>query len=107
MRRSAPEAHLVVAALRPARCYALRGFCLEAFGSIWASGIRASRCAAGSSDLLGTRSLRSLISRRQALLRRPDGLRSYLRPCAALRAFQAKNAMEGRALEGPQPDLPA
>jgi len=33
--------------------------CLEAFGSVRASGVHASRCAASSSEVLGTRSLRS------------------------------------------------
>ncbi len=54
--------------------------CREACGSIRPLPLRASGCAAGSPEILGTRSLRSLTSRRDSLLPRPSGCTPGSRP---------------------------
>jgi len=84
---------------------AARIFCLEAFGSVRACGVHASRCAAGSSEVLDTRSLRSLPSRRQPLLLRPPGCVPPSDPARHYVPSRQKTRGKGRARPPPGPDI--
>lgn len=68
----------------------VRLFCLEAFGSIRSVTPRAIGYADGSPKILGTRSLRSLISRPNSLLHRPCGVARRPPSLAAVNRLQGK-----------------